>query len=405
MIGEIWAFRVIGLALLDADGGGIGRIEDVVCVPSEGDDPPQVVGFVAASQRRRIFVGAGGVAAIDNDGMRLRSSMVDVKPFKPRHGELLVRKDVLDRRIGVELVSDVSLRRSAGPTGDWPLVRVMLTSRTGLRRRRTSRLVEWAEVASHFASANPMAAEAARLRDLDPFDVAARVRALPLHQRTLLAEAMEDESLADLLEELPEAEQLRLIEGLDLERLVSVLDEMEWDDAADLLAEMPGEQRDRVLGAMDDEDADVYRRLLSYGEGTAGSLLTPDAVILSPTATVAEALARVRDEEVPVPLATQVFVVQPPFIPPTGVYLGVVHIQRMLREPPGMELGRCLEPEPSIPPDLPDREVAERLAAYNLMAVAVCDEAGRLLGAISVDDVLDRTLPVGWRQRQRGRMP
>jgi hypothetical protein len=350
VIGEIWAFRVIGLALLDADGGAIGRIEDIVCIPSSGDEPPQVVGFVASSQRRRIFVGAGSVAAIENDGVRLRSTLVDVKPFKSRPGELLVRKHMLDLRIGMELLSDVSLRKLTDGSGDWTLVRAMLTSRAGLRRRRTSRIVDWGEIASSFTTANPMAAEAARLRDLDPFDVAARVRNLPLHQRRLLAEAMEDESLADLLEELPEAEQLRLIEGLDLERVVDVLDEMEWDDAADLLAEMPGEQRDRVLDAMDHEDADVYRRLLSYGEGTAGSLLTPDAVILGPTATVAEALARVRDEEVPVPLATQVFVVQPPFVPPTGMYLGVVHIQRMLREPPGTELSRCLELEPSITP-------------------------------------------------------
>ena len=90
-----------------------------------------------------------------------------------------------------------------------------------------------------------MAAEAARLRDMHPTDVAAVVRALPLAQRRQLAAAMDDERLADLLEELPEAEQLRLIEGLDLDRLVDVLDEMEYDDLADLLGEMPGEQRTR----------------------------------------------------------------------------------------------------------------------------------------------------------------
>ncbi len=401
MAGEIYAFRVIGLALLDADGGAIGRIDDIVLVPSPGDGPPQVIGFVAASQRRRIFVGIGAVAGIDTDGVRLRSSLVDVKPFRARPGELLVRKDLLDRRLGAETVSDVALRRATDGSGDWEVVRLMLTSRAGLRRRRQSRLVDWSEVAGHFVPTNPMAAEAARLRDLDPFDVANRVRNLPLHQRRQLAEAMEDDTLADLLEELPEAEQLRLIETLDLDRVVDVLEEMESDDATDLLAEMPGEQRDRVLEAMGEEDAAFYRRLLAYAEGTAGSLLTPDAVILGPTATVAEALARIRDEEVPVPLATQVFVTQPPFVPPTGAYLGVVHFQRLLREPPGTELARCLEPEPSIPPDLPDREVAERLAAYNLMAVAVCDAEHRLLGVVTVDDVLDRTLPVGWRQRRR----
>ena len=102
-----------------------------------------------------------------------------------------------------------------------------------------------------------------------------------------------------------------------------------------------------------------------------------------------------------VSIAAQVFVVQPPYKTPTGTYVGVVHFQRLLREPPSIELGRCIEEEPTITPDLPEREVAERLASYNMLALGVCDEAGRLLGAITVDDVLDRTLPTGWRQRRR----
>ena len=142
-------------------------------------------------------------------------------------------------------------------------------------------------------------------------------------------------------------------------------------------------------------------QLLSYEEGTAGVLMTPDIIILGPTATVAEALAQIRDPEWLVSIAAQVFVCRPPYRPPTGTYLGVVHFQRLLREPPSMELGRCLEQEPTILPTIPDREVAEKLATYNMLAVGVTDETGHLLGAITVDDVLDRTLPTGWRQRRR----
>ena len=195
-----------------------------------------------------------------------------------------------------------------------------LARRSALRRRPSYRLVDVAEVPTlfHSVAGAEMAAEAARLRDMHPSDVAGVVRALPLAQRKQLAEAMDDERLADLLEELPEAEQLRIIEGLDIERLVSVLEEMEYDDLADLLAEMPGEQRTRVLDAMDEEDADVMRRLLSYDEGTAGALMTPDIIILGANATVAEALAEIRDPEWLVSIAAQVFVVQPPYKPPTG---------------------------------------------------------------------------------------
>jgi Mg/Co/Ni transporter MgtE len=147
------------------------------------------------------------------------------------------------------------------------------------------------------------------------------------------------------------------------------------------------------------------RQLLSYEEGTAGGLMTPEIIILGPTATVAEALAQIRDPDWLVSIAAQVFVCRPPYRPPTGTYLGVVHFQRLLREPPGMELGRCLEQEPTITPDIADHEVAEKLASYNMLAVGVCNAAGHLLGAITVDDVLDRTLPTGWRQRRRSNSP
>jgi Mg/Co/Ni transporter MgtE len=308
---------------------------------------------------------------------------------------------VIDRRVGDETVSDVALRAvDDGRARRFEVAKVRLTKRTSLRRRPTVRLVDWDEVRELFAS-TAMAAEAAELRDMHPSDVASIIRALPLAHRRQLASMLDDERLADLLEELPEAEQLGLIEELDTDRLVAVLAEMEYDDLADLLAEMPGEQRTRILDAMEPDDAEVMRQLLSYPEGTAGGMMTPEIIIMGPTATVAEALAELRDPDWLVSIAAQVFVCQPPFKPPTGTYLGVVHFQRLLRESPAMELGQCLEVEPSIPPELNDREVAERIASYNLLAVPVCDEAGRLLGAITVDDVLDRVLPVGWRQQRR----
>jgi Mg/Co/Ni transporter MgtE len=230
-------------------------------------------------------------------------------------------------------------------------------------------------------------------------DVATIIRALPPEQRRQLADAMDDERLADVLEELPEDEQLRLIEGLDLERLNSVFDEMEYDDLADLLGQMGIDQRTKVLDAMDDEDAETMRQLLSYPSGTAGSLMTPDIIVLGPDATVADALAQIRDPERLVSIAAQVFVAHAPHYPPTGTYMGVVHFQRLLRERPSMLLKQIVENEPTIDPMLADRDVAERLASYNMLAVGVCDPNGRLLGAVTVDDVLDNALPADWRRK------
>ena len=402
MVGElIYAFRVMRLPLLDASGASIGKIDDIVVVPGRAHDAPSVLGFVATNQRRRIFISASRIASLDNSGARLKSWDVDLHPFRPRPGERLIGKDILDQRVGDEVVSDVALRLTTGRSPGWQVSKVRLSRRGLLHPRPSYRLVDWEMIASLFAPTTAMAAEAARLRDMHPSDVAAVIRALPIEQRRLLAEAMDDERFADVLEEMPEDEQLRLIEGLDMERLTNVFEEMEFDDLADLLAQMPGEQRSKVLEAMDDDDAETMRQLLSYAEGTAGSLMSPDIIVMSPEATVAEALAVIRDPDQLVSIAAQVFVTHAPHYPPTGTYLGVVHFQRLLREPPHMSLKHCLDNEPTISPLMTEREVAERLASYNMLAVGVCDTVGRLLGAITIDAVLDRTLPPDWRRHPR----
>ncbi len=409
MAGElIYAFRVMRLPLLDAAGSPIGRIEDLVAVPGRPArhgrpaTAPRIVGFVASSQRRRIFVNANRIEDLNSDGARLRSWDVDLNPFKPRPGEVLIGNELIDRRIGAEVVSDIGLLPvSDGRSNGWEINKVRLSRRGSLGRRSVYRLVDASEVAGLFDNPTEMEAEAARLRDFHPAEVAAVVRALPDHQRRQLADAMDDQRLADVLEELPEEEQVRIVEGLDRERLEGVFDEMEFDDVADLLGQMTTTQREQMLDAMDDDDEEVVRRLLSYEAGTAGGLMTPEVIILGPTATVAEALAQVRNPDWVVSIATQVFVCQPPFKTPTGKFLGVVHMQRLLREPPAMELRQLVDDVPIIAAETVDREVAEQLASYDLLAVPVCDEAGRLLGAVTVDDVIDRMLGSEWRKRHR----
>ena len=212
-------------------------------------------------------------------------------------------------------------------------------------RRRAPEVIDWSEAGDLFAEERSLDRQAATLGGMHPAEMAAAIRKLPLSRRQLLAGALEDERLADLLEELPEDEQVRLIEGFDHERLARVLDEMEADDAADLLGELPVSERTVLLDAMDPDEAEPVRRLLAYSPDTAGGLMTPEPIILSPGATVAQALARVRDPDLPVPLACQVFVCLPPLETPTGRFIGVVGVQRLLREAPSKPVGRCVDEE------------------------------------------------------------
>lgn len=398
MTGPIFVSRLVRLPLLDADGHPIGRIEDVVTVPS-GVEPARVLGLVVLVDRRRIFVNEARLGSIDPTGVRLRSSAIDVLPFRQRPGEKLAVGDIHGTRIDDDVIVDCAIEESSR-TGFWFVVAVALAKRGPLRRRRP-RVVEWGDVASRF-DAGPEYAEVAEMRNMHPTDVAERIRGLPHTKRRRLAELMEDDHLADLLEELPEDEQIRLIQGLDLERAARVLEEMEPDDAADLLGELPDAEAQRFLAAMEPEESTPLRRLLAYDENTAGGLMTPEPVIMTGTSSVAEALATVREPELPMALAAQVFVVRPPTSTPTGEFIGTVPFQRLLREPPAARLEECTfrDPEP-VAPELPLRDVAERLAAYDALAVPVCDASGRLVGAVTVDDVLDHVLPEGWRRQRR----
>ena len=391
----VYVTRLTRLPLVGADAADVGRVVDVVL--DLGGRPPRVNGFVVAVGRRRVFVGAGRVGEISEDGVRLRRGSVNLRQFELRAGERLVVGELIGRRVRGERVVDVGLMPAPEPFA-WEVATIALGSRGLATRRRGPEVIDWSEAGELFADERPIDRQAAALGGLHPVEMAAVIRGLPLSRRRVLASELEDDRLADLLEELSEDEQVRIVEGLDQERLARVLDEMEADDAADLLGEFSESRQAELLRAMDPEEAEPVRRLLIYKPDTAGGHMTPEPVILDGQATVAEALARIRDPDLPVPLATQVFVCQPPLETPTGRFQGVVGIQRLLREAPSKPLSRCLDDEwQPIAADASEREVAERLAAYDVVAIPVTDAAKRLVGAVTIDDVLDRMLPADWR--------
>ena len=391
---QVFTSRLKGRPLLDSEGLTIGRVRDVVILPAAGSEPPRALGLVVTLQRRRIFVNLGRIAEISVDGAHLRGSTVDLDRFTRRTGEILA-SELYGKQTEDGTVADVAIVPGEHRRLGWEVSAIAVTQGRGLRYRRTT-IVPWDKHPELF-HAGPVADQLASLRELQPADLATAVEGMSPSRRSQLADALDDEELADLLEEMPEQDQVRLLASLEFERSADVVEEMQPDDAADLLAEMPAEQRERLLTAMEAVQAADLRRLLRYDATTAGGLMTSQPLIVTPGVPVAEVLARIRDPEMPVTAAVQVYVCEPPTMTPTGRYLGSVGFQRLLRRPPATEVGDCVEASVYVRPDLPERELAARLAAYNLVSVAVCDEDGRLLGAVTVDDVLDHMLPVGWR--------
>jgi len=393
----IYVSRLVRLPLVGADGAQIGQVADVVLTGGAGSGPPGVNGFVVRVQKRHVFIGAGRIGEIETEGVRLRRGAINLRQFQLRPGEQLVVGELFGRRLRGSRIIDAAIAPAPEPH-EWELATLALAGGGLPSRRKAPVIIGWEEAREVLRDERIGARQAAEIGHLHPVEMAEAIRKLPLSRRRVLADALEDERLADLLEELSEEEQVRIVENLDLERTARVLDEMEADDAADLLGEFTAERRLELLNAMDPDEAAPVRRLLSFQPDTAGGLMTPEPIVLEPTATVAEALARIRDPDLRPPLAAQVFVCLAPTETPTGRFLGVAHFQRLLREAPSKTVGRCVEdaPEP-VTPETSDQMVAHRLAAYDVVALPVVDDSGRLLGAVTIDDVLDRVLPAGWR--------
>ena len=404
---RVFVARLAGLAVFDPLGDQVGRVRDVVAVFRPGKIHARAVGLVVeVPGRRRVFVPMTRVTSMDS-GQVITTGLVNMRRFEQRATETLLLAELLDRtirlrRTGDEVtVEDVGIEN--GRRSEWRLTKLFVRrGRPGrLRRRGETLLVDVEDVdglgvvEQRQGAANLLAA----FEELKAADLAEMIHELTPKRRLEVAAALDDERLADVLEELPEDDQVEILSQLSGERAADVLEAMQPDDAADLLSDLPHEKAEQLLGLMEPGEADDVRRLLAYEERTAGGMMTSEPVILPPEASVAEALAHVRRVELSPALAAAVYVCRPPLETPTGRYLGLVHIQRMLREAPheavGAVLDRDVEP---LPPDASLQQITRHLATYNLVATPVADEAGRLVGVVTVDDVLDHLLPEDWRE-------
>lgn len=406
---RVFIARLAGIAVFDPAGDQVGRVRDVVVALRLGRRPPRVLGLVVEVQPRRpVFLPITRVTTVEADQI-VFDGRLNMRRFQQRASETLVIAEMLDRTVQLadtgETVSVVDVAMEPTRARDWLLSKVAVRrgGGRGLRRRRGELLVvDWEAITGLSAVEHGQGAAGllAAFEQLKPADLANLIHELPTKRRDEVAAALDDERLADVLGELPEDAQIEILGKLGLERAADVLDAMNPDDAADLLGEMPAEQRERLLTLMEPEEAAPVRRLLTYPEHTAGGLMTTDPVILPPDATVAEALALIRNPELDPALAAQVYVCRPPTATPTGRYLGTVHFQRLLREPPSFLVSGLVDTELApLRPTLSLEAVAAFLATYNLVAAPVVDEDGHLLGTVSVDDVLDHLLPEDWRER------
>ncbi|MET3567308.1 Mg/Co/Ni transporter MgtE (contains CBS domain) [Leifsonia sp. 98AMF] len=405
---RVFVARLAGTTVFDPVGDRVGKVRDVLVVYRK-NDPPRVVGLIVEIPgKRRVFLSIGRVTSIGS-GQIITNGIINMRRFEQRGGEVRVIAELLGRRVvftdggGEATIEDVAIEETE--TGDWAVsqlfVRKPKAGGSPFAKGATT-FVTWNEVREKQKLGEAQSAEQliATYSELKPADLANTLLDLPQQRMLEVAEELPDDRLADVLEEMPESEQVQILAQLNDDRAADVLDQMEPDDAADLIAQLSDERGEHLLELMEPEEADDVRMLLSYNPDTAGGLMTTEPIIVSADATVAEGLALIRRHELAPALGAAVCVTLPPYEPPTGRFLGVVHFQRMLRYPPHVRLGTLLDPslEP-VTADTSAAEVSRILASYNLVSVPVVDDKHRLVGVVTIDDILDYLLPDDWRSQ------
>ena len=403
---RVFVARLAGCGVFDPAGDRVGKVIDVLVGYRKSGAPKATGLIVEITGRRRVLVPIARVTSIA-PGQVITNGVIDYRRFVQRGREVRVIAEILGKKMvlkdgsGSAQIEDLSIEQ--GKNQDW------IVNELFLRRPKTSvspfargvtLFAAWDQVTESENDAEGQSAQQliATYFEMRPADLASALMDLPEERMVEVAEELDDERLADVLEELPEEEQIEIIQELDDERAAEVLDLMEPDDAADLMANLPEARTEAILDLMDEEEADDIRQLMQYDEFSAGGLMTTEPLICSADTTVAEAMALIRRKEISPVLAASVFVTLPPYETATGKYLGTVHFQRLLRYPPHERLGTLLDTElEPVTATTPISQIHRTLANYNLVALPVVDDQHRLIGVVTVDDVLDHLLPEDWR--------
>ncbi len=223
------------------------------------------------------------------------------------------------------------------------------------------------------------------VNSMHPAEVASLLESLPPAQREVVWDLVDPELEGDVLVELNEEVRAGLISEMETEELVAATEGLEADDLADLLQDLPEAVNRRVLRSMDAQDRERLRAMLAYDEDTAGGLMNTDTVSVRPDVTLETVLRYLRMRGELPEKTDSLFVVNR-----YDRYLGALDVTRLLTEDLERTVGEVMDPEAGgIPPEMPANQVASLFQDRDLMSAAVVAPDGRLLGRVTVDDVVD----------------
>jgi magnesium transporter len=404
----LYLSQVIGRPVRDKLGEPIGTVADLIV--AIGDRYPPVTGIVVKTNGREIFLHWQSVASLDAGGATLGTSAIDISKFNQRPNEIRLKLDLMDRQIvdidgrKVVRVNDLrldevegslhlvavdvgasGLARRLGFEGPWR------TIARGLHRGLPERYIDWEDVdpVERTIASVKLRVPHKGLAELHPADLATIIDQLSRSDRVGVIAALDDEAAADAIGEMEPETQVDILEDLEPGRAADILEEMDPDEAADLVADLSDESRAEILGLMEKDEADEVQELMTYGEDTAGGIMTTEFVAVPADLTAAQTIDRLRELE---PTAETIYYVY--VTDSEDRLVGVLSLRDLIVAKPETVISTFMYDEPvALRTDSSQEEVTDVVARYNLLAVPIVDAEGRLEGIVTVDDAMDTLLP------------
>jgi magnesium transporter len=395
---------LLGRPIHDREGERVAVVKDLIV--RLGEDYPLVTGLVARYRRRSFFLPRSNVSHINEQGAYLNSDILNLGPFARREGEVLLARDIMDKQLidvdgkRIVRVNDVQLIKvgeeyrvvgaDVSLKGLW---RRLLPASLASRNNRPVEVIDWADVGYLATDAAKVQLKSSRdkLARLHPVEIARLAEALSYKEGAEIVEALDDETAADTLEEMPAEHQARIINDMDEERAADILEHMSPHEAADVLGDLPEEKAEELLGLMESEEQSEVVELLPYEDDTAGGMMTTEFVTLPKGLTVGEALARLRQMAETPNMIYYLYIVEEEG---SWKLLGVISLRGLILADPSSPLEEVMrENFQTADPQDSALEVAQKISEYNLLALPVVDETGDILGIVTVDDAMEILLP------------
>jgi magnesium transporter len=405
---------LIGRPVVDVDCVPVGVLEDIIAIPRPEMPHPQVAAIVVKNGRTQVNVPIADVAVLLAPSIPLTRKWAEVTAYPVTEQDLFLARDVLDKQIidtdGVRVVrvNDLELARVNGLF----FVANVDIGRNGLIRRLWPGLASWMESRPGGTGAlgtiswdhvellpgnQPMRLKVSgeRISDLHPADIAEIISDLTKPESEKLLQTMDPATVADTLEEVEPDFQASLLETMPDEKVADVLEEMAPDEAADLLAEFPEDRSQELLNLMQRDEAEDVRRLLTYPVDSAGGLMNTEYVTIPSSLTASQTIAQLRSSAREAETIYYVYVTES-----DGRLIGVFSLRELVMAEPKTLVSEFMHTR-LVTVRLTDsqEDVAQAVSKYNLLALPVVDDQGRIQGIVTADDALDKIIPTAWKRR------